>query len=87
MTLILSNDDVEQLLTMPDCIAALEDAYVELAEGRGINSPVTAVEPPRYGWMDCPVLESVACTPLCTPAPATLGMMKSSFERRSAVLP
>ncbi|MBT4007185.1 MAG: ornithine cyclodeaminase family protein [Rhodospirillales bacterium] len=37
MTLILSNDDVEQLLTMPDCIAALEDAYVELAEGRGIT--------------------------------------------------
>lgn len=37
MTLILSNDDVERLLTMPDCIAALEDAYVELAEGRGIN--------------------------------------------------
>lgn len=37
MTLILSNDDVEQLLTMPDCIAALEDAYGELAEGRGIT--------------------------------------------------
>jgi len=37
MTLILSNDDVEQLLTMDDCIAALEEAYVELSEGRGIN--------------------------------------------------
>lgn len=37
MTLILSNDDVEQLLTMPDCIAALEEAYVELAAGRGIS--------------------------------------------------
>ncbi len=37
MTLILSNDDVEQLLTMPDCIQALEEAYVELAAGRGIN--------------------------------------------------
>jgi len=37
MTLILSNDDVGRLLTMPECIAALEDAYAELAEGRGIN--------------------------------------------------
>jgi len=37
MTLILSNDDVEQLLTMPDCIAALEEAYLDLAEGRGVS--------------------------------------------------
>ena len=37
MTLILSNDDVEKLLTMPDCMAALEDAYRELAEGRGVS--------------------------------------------------
>jgi alanine dehydrogenase len=37
MTLILSNDDVEHILTMPDCIQALEDAYAELAEGRGIS--------------------------------------------------
>ena len=37
MTLILSNKDVEQLLTMPDCIATLEESYVELAEGRGLS--------------------------------------------------
>ncbi len=37
MTLILSNDEIEQLLTMADCIAALEEAYIELAEGRGIT--------------------------------------------------
>lgn len=37
MTLILSNDDVEKLLTMPDCIEALEAAYEELAEGRGVS--------------------------------------------------
>ena len=36
MTLILSNKDVEQLLTMPECIEALELAYVELAAGRGL---------------------------------------------------
>src|SRR5690349_7570805 len=37
MTLILSNEDVDKLLTMPECIEALEEAYVELAEGRGIT--------------------------------------------------
>lgn len=37
MTLILSNDDVGNLLTMPECIDALEQAYVELAEGRGVS--------------------------------------------------
>lgn len=37
MTLILSNDDVGKLLTMPDCIAVLEEAYRELAEGRGVS--------------------------------------------------
>ena len=33
MTLILSNADVEKLLTMPECIEVLEEAYVELARG------------------------------------------------------
>ena len=37
MTLILSNDDVEKLLTMPECIDVLEEAYVELAAGRGVS--------------------------------------------------
>ena len=37
MTLILSNDDTEKLLTMPECIDVLEEAYVELAEGRGVS--------------------------------------------------
>jgi alanine dehydrogenase len=37
MTLILSNDDVEKLLTMPECIEVMEEAYVELAEGRGVS--------------------------------------------------
>ena len=37
MTLILSNDDVEHLLSMRDCIDAMEVAYAELAEGRGIS--------------------------------------------------
>jgi alanine dehydrogenase len=37
MTLILSNNDVETLLTMRECIEVLEDVYVELSEGRGVN--------------------------------------------------
>src|SRR6202521_5757647 len=37
MSLILSNDDVAKLLTMRECIEVLEDAYVELSEGRGVN--------------------------------------------------
>src|SRR6266576_1816998 len=37
MTLILSNDDVEKLLTMQECIDVLEDVYVELAAGRAVN--------------------------------------------------
>ncbi len=37
MTLILSNEDVNEVLTMKECIDALEDAYLELAHGRGVN--------------------------------------------------
>src|SRR6202451_1797268 len=37
MTLRLSNADAEKLLTMPECIDVLEDAYTELAEGRGVS--------------------------------------------------
>jgi len=36
MTLILSNKDVEELLTMSECIDVLEAAYAELAAGRGL---------------------------------------------------
>ena len=37
MTLILSNDDVDKLLTMRECIEVMEEAYVELADGRGVS--------------------------------------------------
>lgn len=36
MTLILSNDDVEKLLSVNDCIDVLEKAYLELADGTGV---------------------------------------------------
>lgn len=37
MTLLLSNEDVARLITMPDCIAIMEEAYRELADGRGVT--------------------------------------------------
>lgn len=37
MTLILSNDDVEAVLTMPDCIAVMEETYRELAHGQALT--------------------------------------------------
>lgn len=36
MTLILSNEDIDRLLTMPEYIDILAEAYAELAEGRGV---------------------------------------------------
>ncbi len=38
MTIILSNDDTRQLLSMRDCIDALEAAYRDMAEGRAVNA-------------------------------------------------
>ncbi len=50
MTLILSNDDVEKLLTMDECVAALEDAYKELTAGRGISRTRSdCIAPTSYG--------------------------------------
>src|SRR5262249_12994110 len=37
MTLILSNEEIEQILTMDELVPAIEEAYVELIEGRGGN--------------------------------------------------
>lgn len=50
MTLILSNDDVANLLTMPDCIDALEEAYRDLAAGRGVSRQRSdCITPTPYG--------------------------------------
>lgn len=37
--LVLSNDDVESLLSMRDCIAALEPMYADYAQGKALLSP------------------------------------------------
>ena len=39
MTLLLTNDEVEQVLDMPTALAALEPVYRQLAEGRAVNRP------------------------------------------------
>jgi alanine dehydrogenase len=38
MTIILSNDDATELLSMRDCMTALEDAYRELALGNAVSA-------------------------------------------------
>ncbi len=37
MTLLLSNDDAAALVTMPECVAVLEAAYRDLADGKGTD--------------------------------------------------
>jgi len=46
MTLLLSNDDVEAALQMPDCLAAMETAYRDLGVGEGANGPRSEVLTP-----------------------------------------
>jgi ornithine cyclodeaminase/alanine dehydrogenase-like protein (mu-crystallin family) len=41
MTLVLSNNDIEQLLSPSDCISLLEQAYLELDAGRAVTRPRT----------------------------------------------
>src|SRR5712692_4323591 len=47
MPLILSNDDIDQVLEMPACIAALEEAYRDHAALRAVNRPRTDVYTPH----------------------------------------
>ena len=46
MTLLLSNDDVDRLLNMRDCIDMLERAYPELGEGVGVSRTVSQIFTP-----------------------------------------
>jgi alanine dehydrogenase len=52
MTLILSNQDVEQLLTMESCMGALEYAYGELGADRAVMGPVIRVIAPVPASVD-----------------------------------
>ena len=39
MTLILSNDDVEEALNVKDCLTVMEESYREQAASRAVNRP------------------------------------------------
>jgi len=39
MTLVLNDEDVAQVLNMKDCIAVLDDAFRDLAQGSVVNAP------------------------------------------------
>ncbi len=39
MTLVLNNEEIGELLSMPECMARLEEAYRDLAEGRAVTRP------------------------------------------------
>src|SRR5256885_15545973 len=43
MTLLLTNEEVEQALTPQDAISATESIYKELAEGKALNRPRSQV--------------------------------------------
>ena len=47
MPLFLNNHDVEQVLTMAECMDALEQAHKELAHGRAVNGPMFRILTPR----------------------------------------
>lgn len=47
MTLFLTNQDVEQVLTMAECMDALEQVHQELGQGRAVNGPIFRILTPR----------------------------------------
>jgi alanine dehydrogenase len=56
MPLLLSNDDVVSLLTMSDCLTAVEASYRELGTGQAVSRPrsdmtVPRPDPGRYYWL------------------------------------
>jgi ornithine cyclodeaminase/alanine dehydrogenase-like protein (mu-crystallin family) len=46
MTLILSNEEIAELLPMPDCLDRMEDTYRELGNDRAISRPRTDIYAP-----------------------------------------
>ena len=52
MPLLLTEQDVAELLTMPDCIQAVEDAFRRQDEGRVINHPRRRLRVPD-GLLHC----------------------------------
>ncbi|MDX1746139.1 MAG: hypothetical protein R3324_09400 [Halobacteriales archaeon] len=47
MTLIITNEEVEQLVTMTDCVEAMDEAQRAYGEGKAVHGPVCRVMTPR----------------------------------------
>ena len=50
MTIVLSRRDVHALLTLPDCIAAVEQAFALHADGKTLGPGVLGVHVPGGGF-------------------------------------
>ena len=65
MTLILNKSDVASVLSMKDCMDAMEKAFVELAEGTAVLPLRTAIAPPDGLSLYMPAylkkMEALAC--------------------------
>jgi ornithine cyclodeaminase/alanine dehydrogenase-like protein (mu-crystallin family) len=61
MPIIITDEDVARLLSIPEAIEAMRVAFRDLAEGRAVNPPRL-----RYG-IDTPIPES-ATSPIFMPA-------------------
>jgi alanine dehydrogenase len=48
VTLILNNEEITDLLSMPDCLAQLDEAYRELGEGRAMSRPRSDIYGPQH---------------------------------------
>lgn len=69
MTLLLTNDDVEQVLDMPGALAALEPVYRDLALGRAVNRPQSQT------YLPGPLPDSSYCLKTVEGGAQALGMM------------
>ncbi|MCX6286608.1 MAG: ornithine cyclodeaminase family protein [Bacteroidetes bacterium] len=85
MTLILNRSEVASVLTMKDCMAAVEQAFRELAEGTAILPLRTAITPPnglslympaylkQMGALACKVVTIYKSNPAKHHLPTTIG--------------
>jgi ornithine cyclodeaminase/alanine dehydrogenase-like protein (mu-crystallin family) len=69
MTLLLTNDDVEQVLDMPRALEALEPVYRELALGGAVNRPQSQT------YLPGPLPDSSYCLKTVEGGAQTLGVM------------
>ena len=51
-TLVISNKDMAGLVTIPECIAAIENAYMELGQGKAQELPRRRIYQPKEGEQD-----------------------------------